>query len=91
MKKWILLLLCLPTLMQAQNTEELERQAVIKTIDALFDAMRAGDSTALKATFMPEAKLMTTYTDKQGVARVHTSTAQDFANSVGTPHDEILR
>lgn len=70
-------------------TENLEKDAVIETIETLFDAMRAADTTALRSTFAPQMRLMTTYVDKAGNPKIHTGSADEFVASVGQPHDEI--
>ena len=83
MKKLILLLTFSPVFLFAQSAENADKEGVIKTIDLLFDAMRAGDSTMLKSAFGPEARLMTTYKDRNsGEAKVHLSTVQQFANQL---------
>ncbi|GAB5552828.1 MAG: hypothetical protein Sapg2KO_24190 [Saprospiraceae bacterium] len=87
MKKILLFLLILsPVLIQAQNTE---RAAVVKTIQTMFDAMRAGDSTTLRAVFEPGAKMMTTFYDKEGKPQLRNGSLDRFVTAVGTPHDKV--
>ena len=81
----LLALLLVPLAASAQTPEE-EVRAVI---DQLFDGMRAGDSTAVRATFHPEAALYTTFTDPQGNRQLRQGSVDDFATAVGTPHDEV--
>jgi len=80
------ILLITITNMQAQQNAEADVKAVVV---AMFDAMRAGDSAALGQTFHEELRLATTYTNQQGSPVVSMATAQQFLNSVGTPHDQI--
>jgi len=75
------------TIASGQTSAEVE--AVVEPIKQLFDAMRASDTTKLRATFHPEAKLMTTYTDKAGEPQVQISTVDDFVQSIGRPHEEV--
>ncbi len=72
--------------LQAQT----EEAAVIKTIETLFDAMRAGDSATLKSVFDPNAQMMTTFVDRQGNRRLHKGSLEEFAQQVGTPHDAVF-
>ena len=51
----------------AQTTREFtkEQLAVKAIVDQLFDGMRAGDSTMVRATFHQKATLVTTFTNKK--------------------------
>ncbi|WP_263787357.1 nuclear transport factor 2 family protein [Salinibacter grassmerensis] len=63
-------------------------QAIRATIDALFDGMRAGDSTAVRAVFHDEARLYTAVgpSDTAGVSETPVDT---FVESVGQPHERV--
>ncbi len=88
MKKWILIIgLVIPSFLTAQDTDE--RSAVIGTIQAMFDAMRAGDSSALSPLFAPEMQMMTTWYDKEGQPQFRLGSKERFLNAVGTPHDKV--
>lgn len=61
---------------------------VREVLDVVFDAMRAGDSAAIRAVIHPEARLMSV---PAGVADpvVRTTAFTDFIDAVGTPHTEV--
>jgi hypothetical protein len=70
----------------AQSDEE---AAVMAVVTALFDAMRAGDSTALRATLHPGATAATTFV-RDGVPTLERETSLDgFVQAVGTPHEGV--
>lgn len=81
-------LLFLPFVSIAQSSVE-EQTAVIAVIQQMFDAMRAGDSTALRSTFDATARLQSAYTNKEGKAVLVNETVDEFAKSVGTPHEGV--
>ena len=62
-----------------------EVRAVVRR---LFDGMRAGDSTAVRSAFHPEARLQTTAV-ANGEPVVRTDAVSDFVRAVGTPHAEV--
>lgn len=68
------LLVTLPTQLSAA-TVAADRAAVIAVVDALFTAMRNKDEVALRALFLPEARLGTSGVDGW-IANVTTSTAK---------------
>lgn len=68
--------------------EDLEA-AVLAPIHQMFDGMRAGDSSMVRAAFHPTARLQTTYTDQEGVPQIHTGDLNKFLTQIGTPHDQI--
>lgn len=62
--------------------------AVRATITQLFDGMRAKDTTAIRATLHPEARLMTAVTAPTGERGVMEAPIDDFLASVaGAPVD----
>ena len=84
MKKLIFLLL-LASSAAAQDT-----QAVMKPIHALFDAMKSGDSAAIRKVFHPETVLFTVIKDaKTGEPGLRKETLAQFLKSVGTPHKDV--
>lgn len=83
----LIVMLCFAVATFAQSAAETE--AIIAPIKQLFDAMRAGDSTKLRDAFLPDARLMTAYTDKEGIPKVQIETVDNFAKSIGTPHDQV--
>lgn len=66
-----------------------DQAAVIATIQRMFDAMRAGDSTMLRSTFDPTARLQSAFTNKEGKPVLVTDAISEFVNAVGTPHKEV--
>jgi hypothetical protein len=82
------LLLLLHYSPKAQTTDA-DQAAAIATIQRMFDAMRAGDSTALRATFDPSARLQTAFTNKEGKPVLLDETVDEFAKTIGTPHKEL--
>jgi hypothetical protein len=66
-----------------------DQAAVIATIQRMFDAMRAGDSTMLRTTFDPTARLQSAFTNKEGKPVLVTEAISEFVNAVGTPHKEV--
>ena len=69
-----------------QNGEE---EAVKKIIGLLFDGMRKGDSSMVKAAFAPEPTLQTISTPPAGGTKVKTEALQRFLDAVGTPHTDV--
>jgi hypothetical protein len=70
----------------AQGDDE---AAVIEVVGALFDAMRAGDSAAMRATLHSSATAATAFV-RDGVPTLSRETSLDgFVQAVGTPHDEV--
>lgn len=62
--------------------------AVRATIDALFDGMRAGDSSAVRAVFHPDARLHTALGPSDSTAVAATS-IDDFVEAVGQPREAV--
>lgn len=65
---------------------ELEVKTVIKS---MFNGMRAGDSTMVRNAFYHGATMQTTFTDKEGIARIEKGSLDAFLQAVGSPHDEV--
>ncbi|QXD16073.1 nuclear transport factor 2 family protein [Rhodocaloribacter litoris] len=78
-------LLLVPTPGRAQTAEAEVRQV----IHQLFDGMRAGDSTMVRAVFDPTARLVTTFTDADGTPSLREGSVDRFVQAVGAPHDEV--
>lgn len=72
-----------PSPAAAQTEEE---AAVREVVDRLFDAMRAGDSTAARSVFHPDARLVATQ-EKDGEVRVRMVPADAFVAAIGQPHE----
>ena len=70
---------------QADSTRTAEVRAII---DQLFEGMRSGDSTLVRAVFHKDAKAYTTY-KKDNSFHLIEGSIDDFAEAVGTPHTEV--
>jgi len=58
------------------------------TLEALFDAMRAGDRTAARAVFHPEARLYTALGASDARA-VRATPIDEFVEAVGQPREQV--
>jgi len=76
----------LPVCGMAQESSS-DRAAVLATVHRLFDAMRTGDSTGVRAVFHPAA-LLATAAVREWAPRIQVDTLEAFIRAVGTPHDE---
>lgn len=83
------LLFCfLPVLTFAQATPE--STEALKVVNAFFDGMRAGDSSAVRTTLYPGAQLNTYYFTPSGETKVvEGESIDEFLKAVGTPHDKV--
>lgn len=70
-----------PSPASARQAPDAARDSVRATIAALFDGMRAGDTTAMRATFMPGVVLLSV-NSRQAPVRVDTTSMDDFLASV---------
>ena len=84
----VFLFLSLSNLSFAQSYTA-DEAAIIQTIQDFFDGMRAGDSSAVRATLYPGVTLASTYVNQQGEHVVQHSDMNRFLSLVGTPHDEV--
>ena len=60
----------------------------VETIEQLFDAMRSGDSTAVRAVFHPEARMFSAVV-RNGAPELQAGSIDEFVRAVGTPHAEV--
>ena len=72
----------------AQSSSDLSPEGVQAVIDQLFDGMRAGDSTMVRETFHPEARLQSAFV-RDGQPVLSTGSVDGFVEAVGSPHDEV--
>jgi len=85
MKNLIALLVTLPLLSWAQ-----EEKKIMEPIHILFEAMKTGDSAAVRRAFHPEAVLFTVIKDqKTSQPALRKETLAAFVKSVGTPHKDV--
>ena len=86
-----IILACLVTVfckLTAQTNPD-EELAVKKTIEALFDGMRLGDSTKVHAVFSDQVQMFSVYENRKGEEKMKAGDLKDFLNAVGTAHEEI--
>ena len=79
--------LALTTPARAQDPAQAAAE-VRAVVDRLFDGMRQGDSTAVRAVFHPQARLLTTGI-RDGQVALQEGSLDEFVRAVGTPHDEV--
>jgi len=87
--QFLIYLTCLVQIGFAQTEKPTQEQAIIKTIQTLFDGMRVGDSTALRSVLHPTAHLQSSFTNKEGTPVLKEGSVDGWITSVGTPHEEI--
>ncbi|RCH55037.1 hypothetical protein DJ568_11235 [Mucilaginibacter hurinus] len=63
--------------------------AIKKTINTMFDAMRAGDSAKLHSVFADGIVLQSVAKKKDGTVKLITEKQGEFLTAVGTPHKEV--
>lgn len=68
--------------------EAAEEQAVLAVVQRLFDGMRAGDSTAVRAVHHPAARLISVG-ERDGAPVIEIEPLEGFIQAVGTPHEEV--
>lgn len=71
----------------AQNATA-PKQAVLATVERLFEGMRLGDSAMVHGVFADDANLQTLYRDKAGRMARHKGSLENFLKAVGTPHPQ---
>ncbi|MDP4245690.1 MAG: nuclear transport factor 2 family protein [Bacteroidota bacterium] len=88
MKKLISLsfAISLTTVLFAQQTPT---AAIKQTINTLTDAIRKGDSTLLRSVFAKNAEVQSVSMDKTGKVSLSTTSADELATEIGTPHAAI--
>ncbi|HKY61519.1 MAG TPA: nuclear transport factor 2 family protein [Gemmatimonadota bacterium] len=60
---------------------------VLAVVEALFDGMRAADSSAVRSTLHPEARLVSV-ADGEGGPALRAEAMDGFIAAVGSPHEE---
>ena len=66
-----------------------EEHAVLAVVNRLFDAMRAGDSAAVRAVVHPNGTLFR-LAERDGAPTLGTDSIGVFVRAVGRPHAEVL-
>lgn len=82
----LLLQLATSSLAAQEVVAEIE---VIQTIQQFFDGMRSSDTSLIRSTLHPSARLQTTFTDAEGKPQLRLGSIESFLNNVGSPRDEI--
>ena len=87
-------LLCLSFLLTAPlafaQKNPPETQAILSTINRLFEGMRKGDSTAVRTVFYKNATMQSIFTDKAGNTILSPAESIDgFVKAIGTPHPDV--
>jgi hypothetical protein len=88
MKKMLLLVVAVLFISKAM-AQQTEIDAVKKTINTLFAAMKKGDSTLLRSAFHNNMVLQTVATKKDGTQELITEKTDEFLKAVGTPHTGV--
>ncbi|HYW10277.1 MAG TPA: nuclear transport factor 2 family protein [Longimicrobium sp.] len=63
-------------------------QEVRQVVDRMFNGMRTGDTTMVRAAFHPQARLQSTSL-RQGVPTLRTDSIDAFIRFIGVPHAEV--
>ncbi len=85
---WTLGLLSLAAPSAAQSSADLSPEGVRAVIDQMFDGMRAGDSTMVRAAFHAEARLQSAFVrDGRNVLQI--GSVDGFVQAVGAPRLEV--
>ncbi len=69
--------------------QQTETDAIKKTVNTMFDAMRKGDSTLLRSVFSKDMVLQSISNNKEGKAVLSTEKADGFVKAIGTPHSSV--
>lgn len=81
----------MPTADQAEEVEPKKlatEPAAMQAVVDLFDAMRAGDSSAM-AQVLPYGIPIKTVYEREGKVEVYTSNSTQLLQQVGTPHEQV--
>ena len=78
--KYLALIVLAASPLSAQNAAE--KEAVLKTVNQLFDGMRKHDSAMVRGAFAAEGRLLS-IADKDGQVTLRTITPDQFAAAVG--------
>jgi hypothetical protein len=66
-----------------------EEAAVLAVVEAMFDAMRAGDSTAFRAVLHPTATGASVFVREGQPTLARETSLEGFVQAVGTPHEQV--
>ncbi len=88
--KYIFAFLCLLATTISTAQTDADKAAVIGVIKTVFDGMRAGDSATVRSAFLPDAQLLRTYNDKEGMPQIGVGSIEKWLESIGTPREATL-
>lgn len=72
-------------------TQTLNEEAAVKAaIQQLFDGMRAGDSSRVRAVFYPGARMQTVFYDQKGNPSIREASLEAFLQQIGTPRTVVF-
>jgi hypothetical protein len=80
------LLVLAPQMVLSQTASE--ERAVMKVVERLFDAMRAGDSAMARSAFHADARLIGT-AGRGGKPQLQVSPIDGFIQAIGAPHEHV--
>jgi hypothetical protein len=90
MHRFLLFVLLAPTIAAAQpDADRGEEAAVLAAVNELWEGMRTGDSTRVRAVFHPDARGYSVGVRDGQVLLYQEETLDAFVTAVGTPHDEV--
>ena len=75
--------------LHAQDTFAQDSSDIYAVVKQLFDGMRKGDSAMVHATMHPEVRMLTSYINKEGEAKLQVGSLDRFLQAVGTPHEAV--
>ncbi|MEO9871898.1 nuclear transport factor 2 family protein [Ekhidna sp.] len=87
MKKILIILLAFASI---HVTAQEEKEAVMKVVNQVFEAMRKNDSTLLKNCFVESPNTFTSFTNPEGISTLTKGDFQQFINAIGRPKEQVL-
>lgn len=85
-----LAVLAAPLAAQSPASPASDEQAVLAVVQRTFDAMKARDTAAFRAVFAPGARLVATFTDREGKPGFREITTDRFAEMIAGWEAEVV-
>jgi len=90
----ILLFLSISVFSQTENQSQKEdefddEKEIEKIIFQVFDGMRLGDSSMVRACFYDNVELYTSFKNRKGDSILKKGNLEEFLKAVGSPHEEV--
>lgn len=76
-------------LTQELFAQQLSATTIKQTINTMMDAMRKSDSALLRSVLAKDMEMQSIADDKMGKTSLSTSSANDLAIQIGTPHADV--